>query len=185
MLDHSSEFSGGSYHTAFIRSADTIRWPAFSRIATLVTSDLLALAVASLAGYFSWAYLVLHQDVWSYVKLTPLLPLFPAAYAAAGLYPGFGLGAVETLRRLVHCTNASFVAIAAGTFVFKADPLYSRMTFALMWAAALILVPLTRFIALLIVKQLRWWGEPVVIFGSSGDALNVIQSLRHAFALGY
>ncbi len=38
------------------------------------------------------------------------------------LYPGFGLGAVEILRRLFYCTSISFLGVAAASFALKADP---------------------------------------------------------------
>jgi Undecaprenyl-phosphate galactose phosphotransferase WbaP len=163
----------------------TDRWPATLNVGSLILSDLLALTTAASIGYLYWAHGVLHQRLSDYLPLLPLLALFPAIYATAGLYPGFGLGAVETLRRLVHCTNASFIAVVVCIFVFKADARYSRITLGIAWLAALVFVPLLRFGTLLIVKQLRWSGEPVIIFGRLQDVARVINALRHAFALGY
>ena len=162
----------------------TSRWPAAIRVGSLVFSDLSALTMAASIGYF-YAHGVLNQRLSDYLPLLPLLALFPAIYAAAELYPGFGLGAVETLRRLVHCTNASFIAVVVCIFVFKADARYSRMTLGIAWLAALVSVPLLRFLTLSIVRQLRWSGEPVIIFGRLQDVARVIHALRHAFSLGY
>jgi Undecaprenyl-phosphate galactose phosphotransferase WbaP len=155
------------------------------RIMPLAICDLLAVAWAALIGYLGWGYLVLHQSPLIYLPLLPLLALFPAAFAAAELYPGFGLGAVETLRRLVHCTNASFVAVAACSFAFKADAQYSRMTLGLTWLGALIFIPFFRFLLLSGAKQLRWWGEPVIVVGRAHEVRRVIRALSRAFSLGY
>jgi len=71
------------------------------------------------------------------------------------------------------------------SFAFKADPDYSRMTFALTWAAALLLVPLLRLIVLSLAGELRWWGEATIIVGSLEQAADLIGSLKQAFQLGY
>ena len=141
-----------------------------ARHGVLVLSDLSALLLASLVGYVAWAGLVLHQPPGPYFSLLPLLSLFPLAYLFTDLYPGFGLGAVEILRRLSYCTSISFLGVAAASFALKADPLFSRMTFVFTWAAALVLVPVSRLFTLSMVKSFQWWGEPTVIFGTRSEA---------------
>jgi FlaA1/EpsC-like NDP-sugar epimerase len=161
------------------------KWPTTFRVGILLCCDLITLSVAAAAGYLAWARPMLHQPVSEYLAVAPIFFLFPAVYAAAGLYPGFGLGAVETLRRLVHCTSLSFLGLAAATFLLKADRGYSRMTLAISWLVALAAVPLARFVVLATVSQLKWWKEPAVIFGRLSDVGMLIRSLRHAFSLGY
>jgi Undecaprenyl-phosphate galactose phosphotransferase WbaP len=159
--------------------------PMLARYSVLVTSDCIALLLASVVGYFVWGNLVLRQPPSLYVSLVPLLCLFPLAYAFADLYPGFGLGAVEILRRLSYCTSISFLGLAAASFALKSDPGISRVTFVITWVAALVFVPVCRFFVLSIVKPFRWWGEPTVIFGSASEASLTIRSLERAFSLGY
>jgi Undecaprenyl-phosphate galactose phosphotransferase WbaP len=156
-----------------------------ARYGLLVLCDLAALLLASTAGYMVWAGLILHQPVAPYLSLLPLLCLFPFAYAFADLYPGFGLGAVEILRRLSYCTSISFLGLAAASFAVKADPVFSRMTFLAALVAALVIVPVFRLVTLSIVKWSRWWGEPTVIFGTASEARLTIRSLKRAVSLGY
>jgi Undecaprenyl-phosphate galactose phosphotransferase WbaP len=156
-----------------------------ARLGLLVTSDLLALFISWLFGYFLWADAVLHQPAHTYSALLPLLLTFPTAYAANGLYPGFGLGAVETLRRVSFSTTFAFLAMAACSFVFKAGGVYSRMAFVIAWATSLIAVPLFRFTLLSAVSRLSWWGEPTVIFGTAQQARLTIRLTNRAFSLGY
>lgn len=151
----------------------------------LLVCDLSALLVSSTIGFGAWSGLVLHQSVTPYLLLLPLLCLFPLTYAFADLYPGFGLGAVETLKRQSYCTSISFLGLAAASFALKADAIYSRATFCCAVAAALVLVPLFRLTTLSIVKSFRWWGEPTVIFGTAAEASLTINSLKRAFSLGY
>jgi Undecaprenyl-phosphate galactose phosphotransferase WbaP len=167
------------------REANRLRRATAGQIVILLLCDICALTLAALLAYWLWAHRVLHQPITVYLDLAPLLILFPLTYAVGLLYPGFGLGAVETLRRLVDCTNLSCLFIAAATFAFQADPLYSRMTFAIFWTAALVAVPMTRFLMLSVVSHMAWWGEPAIIFGRTNEAEFVIRLLRGAFSLGY
>src|SRR5271154_4282000 len=82
----------------------TREWATFVSMITLLASDLSAVIGAAGFGYLIWADNVLPQPLSDYLELLPLLVLFPAVYASAGLYPGFGLGAVETLRRIFYGT---------------------------------------------------------------------------------
>src|SRR5262245_46845043 len=87
-----------------------------ARLGLLAGVDLLALCGAWLFAYMVWANALLHQPLAIYSQILPLLVTFPLAYAASGLYPGFGLGAVETLRRLSFSTTFCFLAMAACSF---------------------------------------------------------------------
>ncbi|HTW89486.1 MAG TPA: exopolysaccharide biosynthesis polyprenyl glycosylphosphotransferase [Candidatus Binataceae bacterium] len=156
-----------------------------ARNSVLLLCDLFALLIASMFGYVIWAEAVLHQPTSQYLSLFPLLFLFPLVYAAAGLYPGFGLGAVEILRRLFYCTSLCFLGLAAASFALKADPTFSRMTYVIAWASALIVVPMCRLLTLSIVKPFRWWSEPTIIFGTPAQARLTIRSLKRAFSIGY
>jgi Undecaprenyl-phosphate galactose phosphotransferase WbaP len=171
-----------------ITAARALRRPwrvKLARLTILVTSDLLALFASWLLAYFIWAAPVLHQPAQVYRALLPLLLMFPFAYAANGLYPGFGLGAVETLRRVSFSTTFSFIAMAACSFVFKASPVYSRMAFVVAWAISLLVVPLLRFALLSAVSSLNWWGESTVIFGTARQARLTAKLTSRAFSLGY
>jgi Undecaprenyl-phosphate galactose phosphotransferase WbaP len=148
-------------------------------------TDIVALLMATLLGYLVWIGPVLHQSGATYVNLVPLLWLFPLGYAGAGLYPGFGVGAVETIRRLSYCTSFAFLVIAAANFVLKLPSVYSRMGFAVAWGASLFFVPLMRFLVLGVVSRRQWWREPVVLAGNERWAQQAIKSLNKALSLGY
>ena len=156
-----------------------------ARISVLLLTDLGALMSASLLGYLLWAEPVLRQPVSLYAELMPLLLLFPISYASNGLYPGFGVGAIEILRRLSQSTSFTFLALAAASFAFKVPPVYSRMVFVLAWAISLVTVPCLRFLVLSFVNGLEWWREPAVLVGDRGWAERTIQALSRARSLGY
>ena len=163
----------------------SLRWPRMVCIAVLLLTDMVALSVAVFLGYLLWTRPVLRQPSSVYMDLIPLLLLFPLGYAGAGLYPGFGMGAVETLRRLSCCTSAVFLVMAAFSFVFKLPPHYSRMAFAIAWGASLVALPLLRFLVLVVVSRWRWWGEPTVLVGSGRWVQWTLGALENALSLGY
>ncbi len=115
-----------------------------------------------------------------YVELAPLALLFLFGYAVAGLYPGFGLGPVETLRRQSYVTASSFLLLAAVSFALKLPPTYSRVTFTITLFLSLVLVPLGRMLLTQLARQWHWWSEPVVIIGTSPRAAEAIRSMQQA-----
>jgi Undecaprenyl-phosphate galactose phosphotransferase WbaP len=160
-------------------------WPRGARIGILLLSDLLALVTAASLSYLLWARSVLHQPPELYTALLPLLCLFPLGYAGMGLYPGFGVGAVETLRRLSYCTSFAFLVLAGASFALKLPSHYSRMTFVIAWGMSLVLVPLWRFLTLSIARRWDWWGEPTVLIGHGSWVRWAIRALENALSLGY
>ena len=72
-----------------------------------------------MAAYLLWALPQRGQSIDLYLNLAPLFVLFILGYAQAGLYPGFGLGPVETLRRLSYVTAFGFLVLAAFSFALK------------------------------------------------------------------
>lgn len=155
------------------------------RIVVLAVCDLLALLLAGLLAYLFWALPEKGQSLTLYLQITPFLILFVIGYAQAGLYPGLGLGPVETLRRFTYATIVGFLLLAAFTFALRLPPLYSRATFGIALVISLVLVPAARGAVLAFARRWRWWMEPVVIVGTGERALRVIQSLQRSDGLGY
>jgi Undecaprenyl-phosphate galactose phosphotransferase WbaP len=120
-----------------------------------------------------------------YLDLLPLVGLFIAGYARAGLYPGLGLGPVETLRRLSFVTTFGFLVLAAFSFALKLPHLYSRVTFLLAFVLSLALVPLGRLALFSAARHWRWWAEPVVVIGTGRRAARAIRGIKQSSHLGY
>ncbi|MGB3562051.1 MAG: exopolysaccharide biosynthesis polyprenyl glycosylphosphotransferase, partial [Thermoanaerobaculia bacterium] len=166
------------------RLGQTRTWARGARIALLVVTDTLAVLTGAVAGYFAWAGLVLRQPPGVYIEVWPLIFLFPLAYAKWGLYPGFGLGAVETVRRLSLASSFIFLSLAAINYALKIPHQYSRISFVLSLAFTLVLAPLFRFVVLSLAQRWSWWGERCVILGSGPVAAQTVRSLRRAVSLG-
>jgi Undecaprenyl-phosphate galactose phosphotransferase WbaP len=136
----------------------------------LAASDATALFLSGTLAYLAWARPVREQAPGLYLGLVPLLALFLLGYAQAGLYPGFGLGPVETLRRTTLVTAFGFVVLAAVSFAFKLPYRYSRVTFVIALTLALLLVPLVRSLVQALGRRRPGWPEPVVVIGQ-GEVL--------------
>jgi Undecaprenyl-phosphate galactose phosphotransferase WbaP len=155
-----------------------------ARTGVLAATDLLALILAGGVAYSIWALPVKGQSLALYLELVPLIALFLLGYAQSGLYPGFGLGPVETLRRQSYVTAFGYLVLAAFTFALKLPHLYSRVTFVLAVGLSLLLVPLARAFVVRAANRWSWWNEPVVVVGSGERAVRAIRSIQHGY-LGY
>ena len=162
------------------------RSASIARIAVLAVTDVGALIVAGVAAYFLWALPVKHQPIGIYLGLAPLISLFIVGYAQAGLYPGLGLGPVETLRRISYVTALGFLVLAAFSFAVKLEPIYfSRATFSIALAMSLVTVPVGRMLVRRWAGRQAWWSEPVVVVGTGERAARTIRSILHSGDLGY
>jgi Undecaprenyl-phosphate galactose phosphotransferase WbaP len=153
--------------------------------AILVVSDAGALLLAASLSYYLWPHLVLRQPMTPYLPLLPLLALFPLLYVAQGLYPGFGLGAAEIIRRLASGTSLAFMMLAGASFVLKIPPEHSRVAFALAWLLSLVLLPVARFIMLTGASRFSWWGQPTVVIGNRVQIELTLDRLLGSKSLGY
>src|SRR5258708_25206727 len=63
--------------------------------ALLMTGDLAVVAFAAVVSILIWPHFNVGLRSELYLRLWPVLALFPLAYAAAGLYPSFGRNPAE------------------------------------------------------------------------------------------
>ena len=143
-------------------------WASVGRSFLPMASDLAILGLSGLVAVLVWASPVRDQGVGYYLPAAPLLVLVVLGYAQAGLYPGFGLGPVETLRRYSLVTLSAFVLMASLVFALKLEDFYSRITLALACALSLLFVPLGRAVLARVGRRWSWWREPVVLVGHGG-----------------
>lgn len=147
------------------------------RVMVLVSADLLALGVAV------WWPGVAGVSVSGPSGLFTLLA--PMTYAAAGLYPGFGVGAVETLRRLSYATTLAFLVIGAATMGLAPPIGTQHLTLLLSWMTALGLVPLLRFALLSWAVRWHWWQEPAALLGHGPWIADTVVALQSARSIGF
>ena len=138
-------------------------------IPVLVAGDLLGLVLAfgaSLAvRVYIWPRFGLPPFplLGEHLALWPALALWLFGYAVQGLYPGYGLGMVEKVRRFTLAGLLAFMFLVAGTFLFRTGHIYSRSVLFLGWLLSLFTVPAGRALARSLLVRLDWWGTPAVV----------------------
>lgn len=160
-------------------------WARAARVVLLVLTDCVGVILAGALAYFSWTRPVHGQPISPYVDGLIILPLLVLAFSIGGLYPGFGLGAVETVRRITLRVSFLFIILASLTFALRLPHHYSRMAFVIAWVGSVVLVPTLRFMLLKKAHKWEWWCVPAVVFGFGKRARRTISALHGALSLGY
>ena len=153
---------------------------------TLVCSDL------ALAIFVFQAAFVL-QSLWgngpllgvTIVGVVPTVVVWVGLRALLGLYPGYGLDAVEELRRQTYAALATLAIIATITVGLQVGDLMSRLVFALVFLGLLLLAPLLRHLVKGWMMKAGLWGKPVVVMSSGEPGESVATLLTREWGLGY
>lgn len=156
-------------------------------IVALVLGDLVALTLALLlAG--GLRLLVTGEAAGDPVVLTwtwGLLPLYLIAAGTAGLYPGWGLGVVEELRRSSMLLFSVFGIMLTVLFLTQQGAFISRMLLAVSFLLALASVPLVRAQIKNSLISVGVWGVPTVIYGAGSTGRKVVDILHNDTGLGF
>ena len=147
--------------------------------ARLAMSDATSLLVSIFLGVsYGWLWSgTLQIGTWAWT--------LPAGWMLgahfAGLYPGWGRGRLDELRRMLQLFTA-VVVIAAAITVLAGDAL-SAPFYAACGAVLAILTPL-RARTRLCIQDSEDWGMPVVVYGAGDTAARTIGHLRNEPGLG-
>ncbi len=133
------------------------------------------------------------QTIWGQGPLSnlavatvvPNVALWVVVRALLGLYPGYGLGQVEELRRHAYAVFATLATVAVFATVFQVGGLLSRLQLVLGFLGLLLLAPLARYLAVQGTRKAGLWGKPVVILGSGEAGTRVTALLQEKQELGY
>lgn len=155
--------------------------------AAIILIDILALELSLLLGclvrYFLHSIFPIQLEGPQYQGLVLGILTLPLAYYWVGLYPGYGMGAVQRIRGRVYATFTVFMMLLAWNYAFH-DRQWSRgvliltMLFALILAPALE-APLRKF---LIARGIC--GVPMVILGAGSTGALVVKTLQRESDLG-
>jgi len=116
--------------------------------------------------------------------VVPNIVVWVGLRAMLGIYPGYGLGQVEELRRQ---TLALLVTVAiTGVFAFFSGVSDSSLRVLLFaWAFGLLLLaPVARYFLTRAMMQVGLWGKPVVVLGTQQGGANLLRILRREWQLG-
>lgn len=149
----------------------------------LMLGDMLALtAVLFLTGIIRGA--VVGQPIFQWwIEL--VLPVWIVGAIAGRLYPGWGLGAVEELRRQTLTLVGVFGFAAVLLFWFQMGEETSRFALTGAFFLSLILVPAVRRVVKTMLIRAGLYGLPVVIYGASKLGRELVDHLEDEKGLGY
>lgn len=155
-------------------------------ILALVFSDILL-------AFLIWEAASALQDIWgrpplSMVAAASIVPnavLWVGMRALLGLYPGYGLGQVEELRRQTYAVAATLAIVSVFALSFHVGSLLSRLLLALGFLGLLLLAPLLRYLVKQGIRKVGLWGKPVVILGAGETGARLVRALRKEWGFGY
>jgi Undecaprenyl-phosphate galactose phosphotransferase WbaP len=136
----------------------------------LVLSDLTMTALSLLCA--TWTMYLLNifpspLSVREFLVVLPFLLLWPLAYAKEGLYPGYGLTAVQRLQK--HCSGTLFaglVSLLVTVLVQRVMPLPNTLA-ALTTFYSLFFCIAGRSATKRLLLRLGRWGVPAIIIGAN------------------
>jgi hypothetical protein len=96
-------------------------------------------------------------------SVVPAIAVWVALRALLGMYPGYGLDAVQELRRHTFSSLAALGVLAIFALSFHIAELLSRMLLGLAFAGLLLFAPFARYLVKRGLKGTGLWGKPVVI----------------------
>lgn len=150
----------------------------------LVLGDLLAAGLSGVIALWLRHLFIGSLSYGTYLRLAPALLLFPLSYAHAGLYPGYGVGPVDQLRRIFRYSTLVALLVLSSSFFFKNSGEFSRVVLLVSWLLMLLLVPLMRGLLRALLARTAWWGEPLLILGAARTGEVVARKLLGNPGLG-
>jgi Undecaprenyl-phosphate galactose phosphotransferase WbaP len=156
-------------------------------VANLVLSDvLLALAVWEATLVLRYA-LELNQPsvATTLASVVPNTIAWVGLRAALGLYPGYGLGYVEELRRQTFALLATLAITTVFAFASQVSDSLSRLSL-FAWALSLLLLaPVVRYLVKWAMRRAGLWGKPVVVVGAREVGARLLKVLQREWHLGF
>src|SRR5215213_4305352 len=152
----------------------------------LISSDVLLAAAA-------WQVAIVLQGIIGQGATPPLVlaALVPNTVvwiglrASLGLYPGYGLGSVEELRRQTLALLATLTITLVFAFASQTGDLISRILIFGWTLNLLLMAPIARYCTKRTIMRAGLWGKPVVVFGARKDGALMLNVLQREWQLGF
>ncbi|VGO18286.1 UDP-glucose:undecaprenyl-phosphate glucose-1-phosphate transferase [Pontiella sulfatireligans] len=112
--------------------------------------------------------------------------VIPAWYVGAlitGQVPGWGLGAIEEFRRIELLLLVIFAAAGFSAFMLRGMP--SRISLLTAYATSAALLPFGRILCRQLLRRLKIWGCPAVIYGDQEIIARILNVLHEEATIGY
>lgn len=102
-----------------------------------------------------------------------------------GLYPGFGLAAVQEMQKVLYVVTLATVFLGMLLFLQQLGLAYSRVIFVFTWFLSVLFMMLGRFALRNRFSHFAWWGIPMIIIGTKARITPVIEKLIQSRRLGF
>lgn len=164
-------------------SALTFEYRRIYNTVALALGDIFALTAAL---YITGAlrYALLGEPLYQW-WLQLIVPVWLGASFMARLYPGWGLGAVEELRRQTLALTAVFAFSALALFWMKLGEETSRFAVTTSFMLSLFLVPGIRRVVKYALVRMGQYGLPTVVYGAGPAGRQLVKALEEERGLGY
>lgn len=161
-------------------------WKQRTALATLISLDaMLAVIVWGVASVFQgiWGQGALSE--MSIAAMVPVIAVWVGMRALLGLYPGYGMNSVEQLRRHTYATFATLAVLAILALGLQMGESLSRLLLILVFLGLLVFAPLVQYGAKWCMKEMGIWGKPVVVLSYKTTGMDIVDSLKGDWGLGY
>ena len=101
------------------------------------------------------------------------------------LYPGYGLTAVEEIKRLVKSITISYAFLGISVYVLQAYTYFPRSIFLIAWVLSIIFISLARFALRNRLSLLSGYGIPVIYVSKNEHAFAGLQSIIVCRRMGW
>jgi Undecaprenyl-phosphate galactose phosphotransferase WbaP len=173
-----------------VHAASKKRWkPVWKQrlmVGTLVLSDVFL-------AFVVWGVAWLGQDIWGHGELSevavaaivPSVMVWIGLSALLGLYPGYGLGSAERLRRHTYSVFATLAVLAVFAVGSQVGDLLSRILLALAFLGLLFITPFVQHFVKLGMKKAGLWGKPVITLSYKETGAKFQELLKQEWGMGY
>lgn len=159
-------------------------WAGFA----IVMADILALEIAlsmgCIARYLLHSVFPIHLGAPQYQGLALAVLILPLAYYWVGVYPGYGMGAVQRIRARVYATFTVFMVLLTWNYAFQ-DRQWSRGVLVLTMLFALVLTPASEALLRKFFIARGLCGAPALILGAGQTGMLVARTLQKERDLGF
>lgn len=182
---------GPSEPTSRARGAIAGRWAKSQRqslvVLVMIFSDIL-LALAMWQAALVLRSIILGSGPLSEVAVASMAPsvvVWVGLRALVGLYPGYGVGQAEELRRQTFALLATLAITVVFAFASQVGDSLSRLLL-FGWCLGLVLLaPVARYFVKRAMMKAGLWCKPVVIVGAREVGSRMLQVLRRDWQLGF
>ena len=145
----------------------------------LIFADVLGLMACYLTAFLSVGWLAesyYYPGLWNNLAALCFCHLLVGSFL--GLFPASGMNPVCELRTQLTSVGGSFILLVALNGIVGEVAVTELATMLLAIPLAILVLPVSRFCTRKIVGAQSWWGEKVIVLGSSQQA-----TLVHSFLL--